>query len=170
MSFSKVSKLADKFEKKLSKYAQTTSASTEVDSTVVTLAVRPTTNTTLTTMKFGDLINKAVTDAATKLANPPSNKELHGDVKISSFITNALSTGGKWKINPAKSGLKVEGTLMTDPVAAAAIKAVVSAANAKIIPLLETQFNKQSQMDQEGWKGTTITNHSTDVNETSAEL
>jgi hypothetical protein len=78
MSFAKVSKLADKFEKKLSKYAQTVPVSNEVDSTVVTLAVRPTTNTTLTTMKFGDLINKALTDAATKLAN--SGKELHGDI------------------------------------------------------------------------------------------
>jgi hypothetical protein len=168
MTFNKISKLADKFERKLSKYAQTVSPSSEVDSTVVTLAVRPTTNTTLTTMKFGDLINKAVTDAAVKLTN--SGKELHGDIKISSFTTNATSTGGKWKIDTAKSGLKVGGTLMTDPIAAAAIKTVVSAANAKIIPLLETQFNKQSGMDKEGWTGTTITNHSTDINETSAEL
>lgn len=169
MSFAKVSKLADKFERKLSKYAQTaTPASSEVDSTVVTLAVGPTTNTTLTTMKFGDLINKAINDVNAKVY--ASGKELHGDLKISSFVTSATSTGGKWKIDPAKSGLKVEGTLMTDPVASAAIKAVVSAANAKIIPLLETQFNKQSQMDQEGWKGTTITNHSTDINETTADL
>ncbi len=165
---SKISRLADRFERKLSKYAQTTPASSEVDSTVVTLAVRPTTNTALTTMKFGDLISKAIADASNKAAS--TGKELHGTVKISSFTTNASLVGGKWKIDPSKSGLKVEGTLMSDPTAAAAITAVVKAANAKLIPLLETQFNKQSQMDKEGWAGTTITNHSTDVNETSGEV
>lgn len=163
MSFDKVSKLATRFEKKLLKYAQTT---TEVDSTVVTLAVRPTTNTALTAMKFSDAINKAIL----KVVSSPSNSELHGDVKISSITTNATLTNGKWKINPATSGLVISGTLMADPAAASAIKAVVSAANAKIIPLLETQFNKQSQMDKSGWAGTVITNHSTDINETTAEL
>lgn len=165
MTFSRVSKLATKFEKKLAKYAQTTS---EVDSSNVTLAVRPAVNNALTTLKFNNLLQTALQGAVDKLF--AANKELHGDVKISNFITNASLVGGKWKVDPAKTGLKVSGTLLTDPTAAAAIKAVVSKANATIIPLLEAQFNKQSQMDKEGWAGTTITNHDTDINEVNLDI
>lgn len=163
-STNKIFKLADKFTLKLQKYAQTA----EVDSSAVTLAVRPTVNNVLTKMNFNAAITKAIQDVANKIA--AVNQEMHGSIKIDTFVTNAVGGVGKWKINPANSGLKFGGSLSLDKSAGPALKQFISKVNAAIIPVLEKEFNRISLMDKEGWAGNKITNHETNVNEVNLDV
>jgi hypothetical protein len=152
--------LANHFEYKLRKEAQ---AAKEVDSTGVTLAVRPTANTIL-----GQ--NPGLATVLQAAANKIAAANIRGGLAINSFITNANLVGGKWKINPQTSGLKITGSLVNDKTASSIVKSALAALNAKLIAALEKEFNRLSQMDKEGWAGTTITNHETDISGSNFEI
>jgi len=152
--------LANYFEQKIKKEAQ---ANKEVDSTNVTLAVRPTVNT-ITAQNPG--LATALQAAANKIAAA----NIKGGLAINSFITNASLVGGKWKINPQTSGLKITGSLANDKAANSIVRSALATLNAKIIAALEKEFNRLSQMDKEGWAGITITNHETEVSGSNFEI
>jgi hypothetical protein len=147
--------LADHFEYRLKKEAQ---AAKEVDSTSVTLAVRPNVNAIISQ-------NPTLANLVQNIANKivATNPSLRGDLAINSFIVNANLVGGKWKINPATSGFKITGSLMKDKAVPTIVKNTLSSLNAKIFAKLEQEFNRQSSMDKEGWAGTTITNHESEI-------
>lgn len=154
--------LADHFEYRLRKEAQ---ASQEVNSTSVTLIVRPTVNTIISQ---NPTLANIVQSVANKIVT--TNPSLRGNLAINSFIVNANLVGGKWKINPATSGFKITGSLLSDKSVPTLVKNALSSLNAKIFAQLEKEFNRISQMDKEGWAGTTITNHETDISGSDFEL
>lgn len=150
---SRLLKLADKFERKLAKYAQ---AAGEADSTNVTLAVRPTVNTALGTLNFNAAMQKALQTAVN--ANP----DMTGDFAANSFITNATLTGGKWVVDPKTSGLVPTGTLAKNP----ALTSVLAKVNAALIAAVAKELNRLSS----SLNGTKITNHDTTVNGVTLEI
>jgi|SRR6185436_8654738 len=152
-------KLADKFIYKLQKHAQ----SSEVDNSSVILAVRPTVNSILTKINFNSLISKTLQDVVNKISE--ANQEIHGDIKIDIFVTNATGGIGKWRIDHATSGLKFTGSLVNDKTVGPVFKQLISKANSLIFPSLEKEFNRISQVDKQGWAGDKITNHETNINE-----
>lgn len=155
-------KLADYLDIKLKKIAQSTG---EVDSSNVTIAVRPAVN---------DIVqsNNALSNIVQGIANKiiAANPSLRGKLIVNDIIINANLVGNKWKINPSTSGLKATGTLVQDPVAAGIIKKALAPLNLKIFAKLEQEFNRISQMDPEGWKGNKITNHETAISGSDVEL
>lgn len=164
MKTNKIFKLADKFVHKLLIYAQTT----EVDSTSVTLAVRPAVNNILVKINFNLLVSKALQDVVNKMS--VTNQEMHGDIKIDTFITNANGGIGKWKIDSSSSGLKFSGSLVSNKFVAPVFKQLVSKTNILIFPTLEKEFNRISQVDKQGWAGDKITNHETNINEVNLNI
>lgn len=156
-------KLASKFEYKLNKYAQG-NVLAEVDTTDVTLNVRPTVNGIISSVNLGELLQKSIQKAANKATE--SNQEIHGDLKINTYITNAFQQGGKWKIDPSSSGLAVSGTLLNDQIVGPMIKQLLSKINVTIAQALEKEFNRVSV----NWKGNKITSHETGVNEINLDL
>lgn len=159
-SIKKLSNVADRIELNLMKRAQ---AAGEVDSTMVTLSVRPVINNTLRTINLGKLLQNAIQKASD--AAFAAGKEVSGSLSISEFICNATSSGGKWTVNPATSGLRVSGTLLQG-AAGRDIKSVIAKANAAIIANVNKELNRMSA----NLPGTTLTNHSTDVDEISLEV
>lgn len=163
-SVDKINKLANKFALKLLlKYA-----AVEQDSTGVTLAVRPTVNNMLTKNNFNANLQKVLQDVVAKIAE--ANQQIHGTLKIDIFVVNAAGTPGKWKINTAKSGLKVSGSLLNDKIAGPTLKTFISKMNALIFPVLEKEFNRLSAIDKEGWAGNVITNHESDISEVNISI
>jgi hypothetical protein len=154
--------LANHFEYKLRKEAQ---AAKEIDSTSVTMIVRPTVNTIISQ---NPTLANIVQGIANKLVT--TNPAIRGNLAINSFIVNASLVGGKWKINPATSGFKATGSLMADKSVPTLVKNALSSLNSKIFATLEKEFNRISQMDKEGWSGTTITNHETDISGSDFDL
>jgi len=154
--------LANHFEYKLRKEAQTLQ---EVNSTSVTLIVRPTVNTIISQ---NPTLANIVQGVGNKIIQ--TNPDLRGNLIVNSFIVNANLVGGKWKINPGTSGFKITGSLIGDKSVSTIVKNALSSLNAKIFLQLEKEFNRISQMDKEGWAGTTITNHETDINGSDFEL
>lgn len=145
----KINKLADLFEYKL-KYGQ---ANVEVDSSLVTLAVRPKANEALAKIKF--------TENLGKLVKTLIDKGARGNLIIKNFITNANLMSGKWKLNQT-SGLQVSGTLMDDPKVAEQINGYIAKVNQMLIKTLELEFDRLTLGGT--FKGNVITNNYTDVN------
>lgn len=135
-------KLAEKFERKLSKYAE------EVDSTILTLTIRPKINDLLESFKPRFL---AVVGAIAKSGKPDS-----GDLAVGEhFFTSAAKVGGKWVVKP-ESYVQVAGSLADHP----SVKALVGAFNAQARSIIQFELNRTAANLQ----GDTITNHDSWVN------
>ena len=165
MKYPNMNDLADKFVLKLKKYAQT---NMEIDSTNVTLAVRPVINNVLTKTNFNNVLSKIIQDAANKAAS--SNIELSGNIKIDTFITTANGNSGKWKIDPLTSGLKVSGSLLNNKLVSSSISSLIMKTNLSIFSELEKELNRVSSTDKQGWAGNKISNHETNINEVNVEI
>ena len=148
-SLDKLNKLADIFEPKINKYAE------ESDSTMVTLMARP-------------VINNVISAEAPKLMmsiiGPVLQKKGSGRAVVGGrFITNAVMRGGVWKVDPSS---KLVSPASGDAEIDAAIAKVNNILTAKIVKLLEAEFNKKKQ----SITGDTITNHETDTNTQDVEV
>lgn len=152
-----LSHLADKFELKLKKYAQ--SSIMEVDSTNVTLSVRPVVNKVLTNYNFAILVQNIIQNIVNKASD--MNKILHGDLKIDTFITNASLGKTGWKIDPMTSGMKATGSLLNDNLTSSSLKTLLNKINIVIINDLNKEFNRVAS----NWSGNKITDHETMINE-----
>lgn len=130
----------------------------EVDSAVITLSTRPTVNNVLTNMQFNNLVQKVMQDVVNK------NPNIHGNLAISSFITNASLSNGNWIIDPTTSGLKVEGNLYNQTP----IRNLVAKTNQTIFRTLSGELNRLSKGG--GLVGNKITNHDTGINEVSLSV
>ena len=117
--------------------------------------------------KLQEIISKIINEAANKLAN--ANQELHGNLKITDFITNASLVGSKWQVDPKTSGLKPEGSLLTNKLVGPSVLNVIRQTNAQIVPALNKELNRLA-VNKEEWAGNKISNHETEVNNISAEI
>lgn len=156
-----INKLANKLEFKLQKYSQ---AVTEVESTDVTLSVRPVVNNILSQVKLDAALSKLIQDAANKAAE--NDQEIHGSLIINTYVTNAVLVDGRWKINPSTSGLKASGSLLNDKIIGPMIRQSISKVNTVIAQALEKEFNRLAS----NWAGSKINNHETAVDEINIEL
>jgi hypothetical protein len=130
----------------------------EADSSVVTLSTRPTVNKVLTNMQFNNLVQKVVQDVVNK------NPDIHGNLAISSFITNATLSNGNWVIDPTTSGLKVEGNLYNQ----VSVKNLIAKTNQAIFKTLAEELNRLTKGGS--LIGNKITNHDTNINEVSLSV
>jgi len=149
-SLKKIGELADRFECKLQAYA-----TSEVDSTMVTLYVRPIVNDAIGKANIPAKLNSILTSAA--------NKGLSGDVIIGGqyFITNARKVGGRWVIDPNTTSfpLVITGDLTNDAGIKSQFVNIVNSLKSSIISSLNTKFN------QSNLEGDTITDHKTEVSD-----
>lgn len=126
----KIIKLAERFEQKLVKIAD------EVDSTIVTLSVRPIVNPIINGAK------KALDDKVMQIAK--SGKIESGDIKIGEhFYTTAKLVGGahgKWVVDPSNTKVAAVGSLASEPAIIALLKGI----NAACIPLIQNSLNRQN--------------------------
>lgn len=132
-------------------YKKALELDSEVDSSNVTLSVRPTVNSILENSKVNEILQKAVQNLINK------KPDLKGSFMANSFITNAVKQGSKWIVDPKTSGLVAKGEFASDP----SIRGIVSKVNAACIQALNKEFNRVSA----NWTGNKVTNHQSDVNE-----
>lgn len=130
----------------------------EADSSIITISVRPTVNNLLNNMKFSNLVQQAMQNAVNK------NPDIHGDLKISSFVTNATLSNKGWMIDPGKSGLKLQGTLSNQQP----IRDLVAKANQMIFKTLSGELDRLTKGG--GLTGNKITDHDTDISEVSLSV
>ena len=137
-SLDKLVRLADKFEK----YAG------EVDSTMVTMMVRPIANA---------IIDKQAQGLLMKLVAPLLQKA-GGDAKLGeSLTTSAKKVGSGWQITGCTVGSKSNG----DPACDAAVAKAATILSASIRGALQAEFTKKASL----LEGDTITGHQVIVNE-----
>ncbi len=130
----------------------------ESDGTIVTLSVRPTVNDILTRMNFNNKVQNTVQNMVNK------NNNLRGNLNVSSFVTNASLSPNGWIIDPANSGLKVDGTLANQPE----IRQLISGINQALFKSVAAQFNRLTKGGS--LTGNKITDHVTDISETSIDV
>lgn len=136
-SLDKLVRLANKFEK----FAE------EVDSSIVTLAVRPIANA---------IIEKQAQPLLMKLVAPVLQK-VGGDVSLGgSFITNAQRVGKGWKVGACTLASTSNG----DPACDAAVAKAAMILGSTIANAIQIELTKKSNL----FVGDTITAHQTQVN------
>ena len=140
-SLEKLNKLADRFESKLRK-----TAAGSVDSTDVTLAVRPKCNPVIDA-KAPDLLKKGpgavMMKKATAALNAEPSVELHGNAKLGGTIfVSASKAGGKWVITALTVGGSVDGDFAADKDVVAAMDAAKKALVAALAPVITAEFNR----------------------------
>lgn len=131
-------KLAERFERKLAKYAEEVG-----DSGQLTLTIRPKINGLLESYKPRFL---AAVGAIAKSGTPESGDLTVGD----HFFTSAAKVGGKWVVKPT-SHVQVAGSLADHP----RVKALIDAFNAQSRSAITFELNRIAANLQ----GDTITDH-----------
>lgn len=140
-SLEKLNKLADRFEGKLRKYAAGT-----VDSTDVTMAVRPKSNPVIDAQAPNLLKNGPVAimlKKATAAINAEPSVELHGTAKLGGTIfVSATKAGGKWAITALTVAGSVDGDFAADKEVQAAMEKAKKALVAALNPVITAEFNR----------------------------
>jgi hypothetical protein len=140
-SLDKLNKLADRFEYKLRK-----NAAGSVDSTDITLAVRPKSNPVIdanapTLLKNGPGV--VMMKKATAALNAEPSVELHGNAKLGGTIfVSATKAGGKWQITSLTVGGSVDGDFTNDKDVLAAMEKAKQALVKALAPALTAEFNR----------------------------
>ena len=140
-SLDKLNKLADRFESKLRK-----TAAGNVDSTDVTLAVRPKSNPVIDA-KAPDLLKKGpgaiMMKKATAALNKEPSEELHGTAKLGGTIfVSASKVGGQWKITSLTVGGSVDGDFAADKDVLASLDAAKKALVAALASVITAEFTR----------------------------
>ena len=142
-SLDKLTKLADRFEHKLRK-----NAAGSVDSTDVTLAVRPKSNPIID-VNAGKLLQSGPGAVMLKKATVALNKEpsveLHGSASLGgSLFVKGSKTGGKWKVTAITVGGEITGNFKGDKDVELALATAKASLVKLLIPVIETEFNRLS--------------------------
>lgn len=137
-SLDKLVRLANKFEK----FAE------EVDSTTVTLTVRPIANA---------IIDKQAQPLLLKIVAPALQKGGGGDASLGdSFITNAKKVGKGWQVGACIVGSK---STNKDPAVITALDKAATILGSAIASALQLELNRKPNL----FVGDTVTGHETRV-------
>jgi hypothetical protein len=137
-SLDKLNKLADRFEYKLRK-----SGAGSVDSTDITLAVRPKSNPIIDANAPKLLTSGPGAVMIKKATAAPEGTELHGGVTMGGTIfVSGSKVGGKWKITALTLGGAATGDFAEDADVAKALAAAKAALTKLLVPALEAEFNR----------------------------
>jgi hypothetical protein len=132
-SLKKMADLADKFERKLRKFAGS------VDSTDVTLAVRPKSNPIIDANAPKLLSAGPGAVMVKKAQSAPDDKELHGGADLGGTIfVSGKKNAGKWQV----TNLTIGGSVTGDKDVEAALLKAKTSLLALLKPALEAEFNR----------------------------